>query len=573
MSLPRRPLARRAMKLTGSRSSELEIARGRMVLIGSLFVLAYILIGARVFDLSVIQGVRGDETVLADDMSLRDSAKTAIRGDITDRNGVLLATSLATPSLYADPALITNPEQVARDLVSVLPRLSYGDVLQKLQRHARFVWIRRNLTPQEQYAVLNLGHPGLDFQTEYRRIYPGENLAAHIVGYASVDGEGLAGIERSFDQMLAGGTPVQLTLDVRIQHILRREIAAAVGRFQAKSGAGVVMDLSNGEILAAVSLPDFDPHNPGAHGVAPLFNHLTLGVYELGSTFKIFSTAAMLEEGGGTLASTFDAREPIKVGRFRITDFHPQKRILTLPEVFMYSSNIGAAMMGKELGGDTLRAFYKHLGLLDRMPLEIGETGTPLVPSPWRDITTLTASYGHGIAVTPLQMVAAASGIVTGTRVTPTLVLDEKNRKKEGDVVVSQQTAHRMRQLMRLVVTDGTGTMADVPGYQVGGKTGTAEKSENGGYARHSLISSFMGFFPMSAPRYAVFVMVDEPHGDKKSFGYATAGWTAAPAVGRVVAGMAAVLGIPPQQPQDLTGPLQPYIHTVKAEGGAIASY
>jgi cell division protein FtsI (penicillin-binding protein 3) len=563
------------MKMMGSRNSALEVARGRMVIVGSLFVLAYSLVGARVFDLSVIQGVRGDETVLADDMSLRDSAAPAIRSDITDRNGVLLATSLATPSLYADPALITNPEQVAKDVVSALPQLSYGDVLQKLQRpKARFVWLLRNLTPQEQYAVLKLGHPGLDFQTEYRRIYPQENLASHIVGYTDVDGEGLAGIERSFDHMLASGTtPIKLTLDVRIQHILRREVASAVQRFKAKSGSGVVMDLSNGEILAAVSAPDFDPHNPDAHGVAPLFNHLTLGVYELGSTFKIFSTAAMLEEGGGTMASTFDAREPIKVGRFTISDYHPQKRILTLPEVFMYSSNIGAAMMGREVGTDNLRAFYKNLGLLDRMPLEIDEVGTPLIPSPWRDISTLTAAYGHGIAVTPLQMVAAAADIVTGTRITPTLVLDEEHEKKPGEVIVSQQTAHRMRQLMRLVVTEGTGSMAEVPGYLVGGKTGTAEKSTNGSYARHSLISSFMGFFPMNAPRYAVFVMVDEPHGDKKTFGYATAGWTAAPAVGRVVAGMAGVLGIPPQKPADLTGPLRPYIHSVKAEGRNIASY
>ncbi|MCB9991918.1 MAG: penicillin-binding protein 2 [Rhodospirillales bacterium] len=577
---------KKTLRIRGSRHSALDTARSRVAMISVVFVLAYILVAVRVFDLTIIQGHRAVDrengTVVA------AAAPETFRADIVDRNGVILATSLDTASLFADPALVPDPEQVARELTDLFPDLVYGDTLQRLQRKGRFVWLKRNLTPHEQYQVLELGHPGLDFKTERRRIYPQGPMAAHMVGYTDVDGNGLAGVERSFNRLLEdNGEPLAMTIDIRLQHILRRELLAAVNTYSGKGGAGVIVDIAGGDVLAAVSLPDFDPHDPGAAGPQQLFNNVTLGVYELGSTFKIFSTAALLEFENVGMDYTFNTTEPLKRGRFKISDYHPEKRPMNVPEVFMHSSNIGAALMGEMVGTQRLKDFYQDLGLMDKMAFEIDEVGTPIVPGVWRDINTLTASYGHGIAVTPLQMVMAASSIANGgIAVQPTLIKSKNDNKADAPQkdqtlepelrIVSPQTAHRMRQLMRLVVTDGTGTNADVPGYSVGGKTGTAEKpGPKGGYDRRKKISSFLGFFPMEAPRYAVFVMVDEPKGTKESFGYATGGWVAAPAVGKIISAMAGVLGIPPTQAgpaDDIAASLKRYVD-YKPEGDPLASH
>lgn len=283
----------------------------------------------------------------------------ARRADIVDRNGVLLATTLETSSLYADPALLPETKDVARDLVKALPDVRYGDILQKLQRKSRFVWIKRNLTPDEQYEVLKLGYPGLKFRAEPRRIYPHGGLFAHIVGYTNVDNEGLAGLERSFDGLLSHSENDTLvtSLDVRVQHILRSELQEAMTRFSGVGAAGLVMDVTNGEILAAVSLPDFDPHDPAPATLPAYINRISLGVYELGSVMKIFSTAAFIESENTGMGYTFDAREPLKRGRFTIHDYHPEKRIMTLPEVFAHSSNIGSALMAEKWERKPLKSF------------------------------------------------------------------------------------------------------------------------------------------------------------------------------------------------------------------------
>ncbi len=581
------PFSRKAVKIKGSRRSALDLARGRLVLISAVFSLAYILIAARVVDLSLIQGelqhYAESEAVESDEETGAIVEEQVRRADILDRNGVLLATSLEMASLYADPVMVADPVAVAEGLVRVFPDMIYGDMLQKLQRKSRFVWLRRNITPQEQYGVLELGQPGLKFEKGQRRIYPQGMLAAHFIGYTNIDGKGLAGVERSFDSFLneAAG-PLALTLDIRLQYILSREIRTAFEKFSAQGAVGVVLDITNGEILAATSLPSFDPHDPGGADQKALFNRLTLGVYELGSPFKIFSTAALLETLDVPMGKTFDARKPLKHGRFHISDFHPEKRRLTVPEVFVYSSNIGAALMGEMVGTEALKDFYKDLGLFSSLSLEIGEIGHPILPETWRDINTLTASYGHGIAVSPLQMVVAASTIMGGgTLLQPTLILDknkaEKPRENLDLRVVSPQTAHRLRQLMRLTVTNGTGAKADVPGYRVGGKTGTAEKPGPKGYDRKRLLSSFIGFFPMEAPRYAVFVMLDEPKGTKDSFNYATGGWVAAPAVGRIIASMGPLLGVrplPDGTTDDLAVSLKHYLHKEEKKGKkSLASY
>ncbi len=561
-----------SMRIDGERSSALDQARGRIVLIVGFILLAYIVVAGRLFDVTIIQGYfhAAEETATRED----DVSKThlARRGDIVDRNGVILATSLKTASLYADAKLMTDAEGTARQLTKIFPNLVYGDLLKKFQSERRFIWIHRNLTPQEQQKILNIGDPGLGFAYDYKRIYPQGRLTAHMVGYTDVDGRGLGGIERSFNSFLTKSSDtIRLSLDIRLQHILRRETQKAISDFNGIGGAGVIMNVKNGEILAAISLPDFDPHDPSAaQNDLHRFNRVTLGVYELGSTFKIFTAAALLEKKKVSMATTFDARSPLHRGNRIIRDFRPEKRVMTVPEVFMYSSNIGTALMGEAIGTQGLKAMYSDLGLMKRMDFEIDEMGRPLMPTPWRDINTLTASYGHGIAVTPLQLVSAVSAIVNGgTLVRPTLVMkDEKSKPQTSVRVISKETSLKMRQLMRLVVSDGTARKADVKGYMVGGKTGTAQKNVNGRYLDDKRISSFVSVFPMTDPEYAVFIMVDEPKPNKDSFGYATAGWVAVPAVARVISSFAPLYNLAPEQDApDLAEPLRPFLHKVSGEG------
>lgn len=561
------PFNRTSIHISGQKRSALDMARGRLMVLSLFFILTYLIVAARVFDLTIIQGeMKKDEETVSYLEAEPAKPKRTHRADILDRNGVILARSLKTSSLYADPLVIgKNAEVVARDLVKIFPEMTYGEVLKKLQEKRRFVWIRRNMTPDDQYKILQIGHPGLSFKEEQRRIYPQGALASHMVGYTSVDDHGLGGLEAGFDKLLMeGDEPLVTTIDVRVQHALRREVANAVKKFSGIAGAGVVMDVNNGEIIAATSLPDFDPHKVNEKDKDALFNRLTLGIFEPGSTFKIFTTAAVIENAGAGMDTMYDAREPIKISRFRISDYHPEKRVLSLPEVFMHSSNIGSVRMEQEMGKESFLNFIRDLGLLKKPEIEIPEVGAPSLPDT-SDIRMMTASFGHGISVSPLQLVTASSSIMNGgILVKPTLVLDKaaKGKDQKSVRVVSEKTAHRMRQLMRLVVTDGTGGKAEVEGYNVAGKTGTADKNEGGRYEKNKRRSSFLGFFPAENPRYAVYVMVDEPKGIKESYGYATAGWVAAPAVSNVIKSIVAIEGIKPQENDELGGTLSAYVKT-----------
>lgn len=572
------PFRQPSVRIVGTRRSALDLARGRMVALGVFFSLAWILIAVRVFDLTVIQATKepgSAQSVVEVSAAFEEPESAAadipsdksLRADIVDRNGVLLATSLRTASLYADQLVIQDPAVLARVLHTVFPDTSAKAFGERLKGRKRFAWVRRNLTPEEQQKILDIGEPGLDFQEEPRRIYPQGPLAAHVVGYGDVDGSGLAGIERAFESRLERGEPVRLSLDVRIQHALRREIATAMADFKARGGSGVVMDVRTGEILGAVSLPDFDPHLPGKASDDRRRNRVTLDVLELGSMFKIFSTAAVLELRKLPMGSELDATKPIHRYGYTISDYHPERRPLTVPEIFMHSSNIGAALMGEMVGTTGLKDFYGRLGLTSKLDLEIPETGAPLLPHPWRDINTLTASYGHGIAVSPMQLAAATATLVgDGRYVAPTLLAvdDRSSAPKTGPRAASRETVGKMRALMRLVVTDGTGTNAEVRGYRVGGKTGTAEMSVSGGYDTSRLISSFVGAFPIDDPRYVVLAVVEEPKPNARSYGYATGGWVAAPAVGRIVAAMGSILGldVPLKTPgKDPAEHLRRYLH------------
>lgn len=520
-----------------------EQSGARLITVAMLLMLGYIAIGVRLVDMTMLTNADVPPAAVAADIV---SLKKHLRAAIFDRNGVPVAASLKMASLYADTTMIEAPAELARKLSKILPNQSYKDLLQKLTSGKKFIWIQRDITPKQEYAVNAIGNPALSFQEEARRLYPNANLMAHITGYTDIDGKGIAGIEKYFDRQLSTtDTPVQLTIDLRVQHMMHRALASAMSRFNAKAAIGMVMDVNTGEIISLVSLPDFDTNHVGDAKDVQKFNRATLGVFEMGSTFKLFSTAAALDSGEVHFSSIFDATDPIKRGRFTISDFHAKRRPLTVPEIFIYSSNIGTAKMAEKIGSDKVRAFYRSLGFMSQSQIELPERGTPLYPSPWRDISTVTTSFGHGIAISPLHLIRAASALVNGGILHPSTLI-KTDQEPAGERVISEKTSQQLRKLLELVVADGTGSKAYVDGYNVGGKTGTAEKNIHGGYKHDLLLSSFLGVFPIRSPRYAVLAILDEPQGIKETYGFATGGWTAAPVVARVIEEMGPLFLIKP---------------------------
>jgi cell division protein FtsI (penicillin-binding protein 3) len=522
----------------------LEIGRTRLLVTAGLFAVAFAVIALRLVDVTLVKPT-GETRLARNHVAGKVEAS---RADIVDRNGVLLATTLASPSLFANPKQILDAREATKKLIGVLPDLSEAEVLAKLTSDRSFVWLKRHLTPRQQFEVNRLGVPGFAFEREERRVYPDGNLVAHVLGYSGIDNKGLAGIERGFDDILKERKePLQLSIDLRLQHILHEELTRGVQDFTALGGAGIVMDVRSGEVLALVSLPDFDPNKSSTATPETTFNRVTLGTYEMGSIFKTFTAAMALDAHTTTLAGSYDASHPITVGRFVIHDYHNMHRWLSVPEIFEYSSNIGAARMAMDAGSDRFKEFLGRLGLLRAPAFEIPEIGAPTVPSPWREVSTMTIAFGHGISVSPLQVAIAASAVVNGGILhQATLVKPPQGYVPAGQQVMSARTSEDMRRLMRLVVEQGTGKDAAAPGYLVGGKTGTAEKVSGKGYAHKALLSSFLGAFPINNPRYLVLAIIDEPHGNAKSHGFATGGWTAAPVVGRSVARMAPLLGVDP---------------------------
>jgi len=478
------------------------------------------------------------------------------RADIVDRNGVLMASSLTTPSLYANPRevrKVLDSATAARQIVKLLPDLNESEVRAKLELDRAFIWLRRGLTPNQQITINNAGIPGLYFQREERRIYPQGPLAAHILGFTGMDNEGLAGVEKYQDDLLLNTRqPLKLSIDMRVQHVLHSELARSMAKFSAVGAAGMIVDARNGETIAMVSLPDYDPNTRSAASDDAMFNRNTLGVYEMGSTFKLFTAAMALDAGVTSLKGGYDASQPIRIGRFTITDYHAKARWLSVPEIMIYSSNIGSVKMALDAGTDRQRAFLQKIGMLSAPSFELPEVGSPLVPSPWREINTMTIAFGHGLSVSPLQLVSGVSALVNGGLLyPPTLLRRPSDAPPDGTRVVSERVSDQMRWLMRQIVTEGTGRNADTQAYPVGGKTGTAEKVGGKGYKRKALVSSFVGAFPIDDPKFVILAMLDEPQGTKDTYGYATGGWVAAPVVKAVVSQAGALLGLPPRtQPQ-----------------------
>jgi cell division protein FtsI (penicillin-binding protein 3) len=520
-----------------------ETARQRLVIASAIFSLIFLAVALRMSYVSLLrEGGEPTERVAA-----RGGSIQAERADIVDRNGVVLATSVPVESAFINPRLVLDPQEAARKIATALPELKYQELRERLDADKSFLWIKRGLSPREQNLVNRLGIPGLDFQAEERRIYPQGSSAAHVMGYASVDNIGLAGIERFFDPQLQSGETLQLSIDLRLQRMVEQELVRAVQKFSAIGATGVVMDVTNGEILAMASLPTFDPNKSKTITNEALFNRATLGVYEQGSTFKIFNTALALDSGKATVNSTYDAREPIKIDRFTINDDHPQYRILTVAEIFKYSSNIGSAKMALEQGPEAQRAFFEKIGFLKSEPIQLPEVGAPLYPRHWAKINTMTIAFGHGISVSPVHLVTGAAAMVNGGILYPPTLLKRNASSDPGRRVIQAKTSLSMRQLLRLNVVEGTGKYANVVGYEVGGKTGTAEKvAAHGGYRQKALISSFIGMFPMNDPKFVVLVSLDEPKGIAETGGYATGGMVAAPSVKTLIENIVSLYGILP---------------------------
>ena len=537
----------------------IETARTRLLLAGSLFALVFLVVVGRLFDVVEVSGAPVDPHIARARLV---APPPPPRADIVDRNGTLLATNLDSPAVYVNSKAMLksgeSPDEATQQITKALPNLSPAEIRGKLASGRSFAYLKRSLTPRQEDTINNLGIPGIEFSPAERRIYPLGDLAAHTVGYCNIDNVGEAGIERSLNGKIKGnGQPVTLALDARVQFVLKDELQHVMDQFDAKGAAGIIMNVNTGEIVAMASLPDFDPNHPPSTNPKTateddkdrIFDKITSGEYELGSVFKIFNTAMALDSGVSTMTSSYDARNPIDIGRFTIEDYHGKHRWLSVPEIFMYSSNIGSARMAMAAGADRQKTFLGRLGLLSPVPIELDkvEVGRPHFPSVWRPVNVMTIAFGHGIAVTPLHMITATAAIINGGILhAPTMLRVPDGAQVPGVRVISSKTSDQMRKLFRYVVEYGTAKLAEAPGYVVGGKTGTAEKNIHGHYEEKKLVSSFIGAFPMNDPKFVMLTLVDEPKGNKESHGYATAGWTVAPATSRIIERIAPLLGVAP---------------------------
>jgi cell division protein FtsI (penicillin-binding protein 3) len=489
-----------------------------------------------------------------------DALATA-RPDILDRNGQILATDVKAPSLFAEPRKLIDVDEAEELLTAVLPDLDGNEMRERLSSKRGFVWLKREISAKQQQEIHRLGIPGVGFLTENKRVYPNGPVVSHEIGHVNIDNQGIAGIEKWLDGQglaalhMAGlatdrlQRPVQLALDLRVQFALRDELIAAREKFKAKASSGVIVNVNTGEIVALVSEPDYDPNNPREANDPTRINRLTTGVYEMGSSFKSFTLAMALDSGKVTLDSKFDARGDLHYGKFTIHDYHAQHRILSVPEIFTYSSNIGTARMALSLGVDYHKAFLKKLGQLDRLRTELPESAEPLVPKNWGELNTVTIAFGQGLSVAPLQAVMGIAALVNGGKLIPPTFLkrDQAAADRLATRVIKPETSDKMRYLMRLNVEKGTATRANVAGYYVGGKTGTSEKVVGGRYSKTKVLTSFTAIMPADKPQYLLLIMIDEPQGLAETHGFATSGWNAVPVGAKVIERVAPLLDIPPR--------------------------
>ncbi|MGV3575727.1 MAG: peptidoglycan D,D-transpeptidase FtsI family protein [Devosia sp.] len=544
------------ISLDGVRKARGNLTQARIRWMVLALVLGFGAVGGRLVQLGMIEA---DTTI---EGQTRD-AITATRPPILDRNGLEMAVDIRVPSLYAEPRRIIDVEEAVTKLRTVLPDLDETWLRSRLTGDKGFVWLRRELTPAVEEQVMRLGIPGIDFITESKRFYPAMNEASHILGSTNVDNQGIAGIERHMDTEsiallqdlgLARGnalTPVELSIDMRVQHVMYDQLKDAMTRYQAIAAAGAMIDIYTGEIVALASLPDFNPNDPASALVKDTFNRITAGIFEPGSIFKTVTLAGALDSGMVGITDEFDARYGVRFGRYTIDDFHGKQRILSLPEVYKYSSNIGTIRIMQAMGKENYRAFLSRMKFDERVPFELPEMRVPSIPKEFSEVGAATASFGHGLSVSPLHMLTAYAAFVNGGNyIAPTLYKRSvADAEPLYERVIQPQTSAYLRYLMRLnaISTGGSGSQMNkaAQGYRVGGKTGTAEKVVDGRYSSNKVTNFFASAFPLDNPRYAMVIMVDEPKAENPQSG-TTAGWNAGTVTGRVVQRVAPMLGIAP---------------------------
>lgn len=537
------------VRTAGVRQQILLTAQQRLMVLMLLFMAAFFLVSARLayFALFDTWSGRGQGT----------GSFVPARADIVDRNGVPLARTIDGYSIRVVPEkLLNDPQYLAGELHEIFPEMPREELLAKLTG-PRATYIRRRALPDQVAAVNAIGDVGFDFPREKERLYPQLSLAAHVLGFINADGQGVTGIEGGYEQRLTDkatrGEPLALSIDARVQGVLETELGNAVTNLEARGGAGVILDVHTGEVLAMTSLPTFNPNKLNGSDPATRRNAVTHNLYELGSTFKPLSIAAAIDNGTVTsMARRYDASQPLAIAGFRIRDSHPG-RWYNVPETLIQSSNIATARIADELGREKMEKLFRDLEFDNRPQIDIKERAFPLWPRDWGRVTTMTTAYGHGIAVTPMHLANAYAALVNGGIYRPaTLMKLGDKAPPQGRRVFKAATSARMRQLMRLIVSDGTGRQADAPGFRVGGKTGSAEKPGVGGYRRSSVVATFAAAFPMDNPRYVIVAMIDEPRGNAFSSGQRTAGWTAAPVVRKVVTRAGPMLGVFPDESRDV---------------------
>ena len=523
------------------------MARQRLALASGLILIGFLVIAGRLIDVMVIRSGTPQQA------SFETSGhQLAIpRADIVDRNGEVLATHLVTASVYANPKVILDPREAALRLSKLLPHVGYDVLLQRLTSPKGFIWLARHVTPKMQHAITHLGIPGVYLKKDYKRVYPYGQLVSHVLGYCGIDNNGLSGVEKFFDVKLQNDkSPLKLSVDVRVQHIVHDELTKAIAEFKAVGGNAMVMDLKTGEVVAMVSLPDFDPNLPNQNNPNDIFNRNTSGTNEAGSILKILTVAIALESGTASLRSVYDATSAVKIGRFTVTDFRGKNRVLSLAEAFIYSSNIAAIKMAQQFGTQTQKAYLDKFGLFKPATVEVPEIGHSLVPANWSSATTMTVSYGYGVSVTPLQALTTIAGVINnGYRPKPTLIFQDKFSEPppSSDPIVSEKTSNTIRTFMRINAKEGPGKRADQGKFKVFAKTGTAYQAKHGNYgAVKSRTNSCVGGFPYDNPRYVFLIMLDDPQPTKSTYGFAAAGWNAAPTAGKMVARMGPILGVQP---------------------------
>jgi cell division protein FtsI (penicillin-binding protein 3) len=553
-------------RTAGQRHALVAVAHTRLMMLMLLFAAAVTLVVGRLFVLALTADTGGTGNALS----------TAPRGDIVDRNGEPLARTIDAWTIGLHPKkLLGDPQEVAARLAELMPERGDQYYFHRLlTSDVNFTYLQRRASPALVEAVNAIGEPAIVFARETQRLYPQSTMAAHALGFLSTDGHGMSGMERVLDEQLTNpalnGKPVALSIDMRVQAAMESELSRAMLAMQARGAAGLVLDVDTGEVVSMVSLPVFNPNRVGMAGTEELRNNTVQSVYELGSTFKVITAAIALETGVASIGRRFDATSALQVGRFRIKDDHPQNRWLNIPETLMHSSNIATARIADEIGPQRMQAMFRRLGFDTKPDIELREKGRPLWPGFWARTTTMTTAYGHGIAVTPLHLASAYAAMINGGVWRPsTLLKVEPGRAPKGRRVISEATSHRMRQVLRLIVTDGTGRKAEAPGYRVGGKTGTAEVAQAGGYAKNANVSTFAAAFPMDAPRYVVIAMMDSPKRVEANQFQTTAAYTAAPVVSRVIARTGALLGVIPDDRRDVDqSDMHPLIWRAPGEKG-----